>query len=111
VQRKRLDVQIGRTIKKNNAQRVSFDVSCADVSYFSALFIGESNYMDDRIKVMFLTTMKDLGINKTELAKRLGVNRARVTQMFTTDTNWSISTIEKVAEALGCEIHLQIKPK
>lgn len=58
----------------------------------------------------FLIAMKDLGVSKAELAKRLGVSRASVTQMFRKDANWQISTIEKVAEVLGCEVEIMITP-
>lgn len=49
--------------------------------------------------------MRRMRVSQTELAKRLGVSGPRVSQMFSTERNWSLETVERVFAALGCELH------
>jgi transcriptional regulator with XRE-family HTH domain len=76
---------------------------CSKCMMYAPFAVESKN---NQITEKLLTVMEDLGVSKTELANRLGVNRARVTQMFKSDTNWSISTILKVADVLDCEIQI-----
>lgn len=48
--------------------------------------------------------MNHAGINRSELARRMGVSRARVTQIFSDDcTNLTIRLLAKAAHAMGEE--------
>jgi transcriptional regulator with XRE-family HTH domain len=78
-------------------------LKCSKCMMYAPFAVESKN---NQITEKLLTVMEDLGVSKTELANRLGVNRARVTQMFKSDTNWSISTILKVADVLDCEIQI-----
>ena len=50
--------------------------------------------------------LKELGISRTELASRLGVDKSAVTQMLSSSFNPKLSTLVKLSEALGLELHL-----
>lgn len=56
-----------------------------------------------------LLHMKVNGIKKAELARRLGISRAAVTQMFNKTPNVSIRKLVEIADAVGIEFHLQPK--
>lgn len=51
-----------------------------------------------------LERMEQLGINRTDLAKRLGVNKAAVTKLLRGSENLTLKTLVKVASALGCDL-------
>ncbi|MDH3665013.1 MAG: helix-turn-helix domain-containing protein, partial [Alphaproteobacteria bacterium] len=50
--------------------------------------------------------MVDKGINRAELARRLGISAARVTQMLSEDANPRLETIAKVAFCLDVDLTL-----
>lgn len=52
--------------------------------------------------------MEDLQISRAELARRLDVSRAAITQMFR-DEEWTLERLQRVAEAVGVTVHLQFK--
>lgn len=58
----------------------------------------------DRIGSAFLRAillrMKELGVNQTELAKRMKVSRPYITKVLSQDVNFSFRTAAKLAEAL-----------
>jgi len=47
-------------------------------------------------------------VNRTELARRLGVSKARVTNLLGGSTNLTLRTLAAIAVALECDIDLQI---
>ena len=49
--------------------------------------------------------MRRLRMSKRELAAKLNVSEPRLSQMFSTDRNWTLKTVEKVFAALDCELH------
>ena len=52
--------------------------------------------------------METEGISKKELASRLGVAPARVTKILSGESNLTIETMQKIADALGCTLHLHL---
>ena len=48
------------------------------------------------------------GISKAELAKKLDVSQARVTQCLRGDKNLQIETMVTIARAVGGELHLRV---
>ena len=48
--------------------------------------------------------LKEKGITQAELAKRLGVHRVALNSTLN-NPNIKISTLEKIANAIGCEIN------
>ena len=54
--------------------------------------------------------MADNGVSQSELARRLGVSRARVSQLLQHTSSPTLRTMVEVAAALGCEVSLNVKP-
>lgn len=52
-----------------------------------------------------------LGMTTTQLAKKLGVTHPRILQIEKDESNLSISTLEKTADALGCKLVYALVPK
>ncbi len=54
--------------------------------------------------------MEKYGINKAELARRLGTSQAYVTKMLSGDANFTIKTMTKIAAAFGERVHIHLDP-
>lgn len=57
-----------------------------------------------------LLRMKELGINQTELAKRMKVSRPYITKVLREDVNFSFRTAAKLARALKMDFMPELKP-
>lgn len=57
-----------------------------------------------------LRRMKELGINQTELAKRMKVSRPYITKVLREDVNFSFRTAAKLARALKMDFMPELKP-
>jgi len=55
--------------------------------------------------------MEELNINRTELAERLGVKKPFVTKLLNGNHNLTVKTMVSIAQALECELVLDICPK
>lgn len=53
--------------------------------------------------------MQEEGVTKAELARRLGVSKARITHLLNGSPNLTLRTIASVAVALGSEVDLRIR--
>lgn len=53
--------------------------------------------------------MKQLGLNKTELAKRMNVSRPYITKVLSGDVNFSFATAAKLANALQMDFFPELK--
>lgn len=58
---------------------------------------------------IILTYMKEKGISKADLARKLGKSRASVSQMFNKTPNLTIKKMTEIADAVGVEVKIQIK--
>lgn len=56
-----------------------------------------------------LLRMKQLGLNKTELAKRMNVSRPYITKVLSGDVNFSFATAAKLANALQMDFLPELK--
>jgi len=54
--------------------------------------------------------MQDQNVTKAELARRLGRSRAFVTQLLDGRANMTLKTLAEVAQALGRELSIAVKP-
>ena len=54
--------------------------------------------------------MKEQGISRSELAKRMGVQPSRVTSMMTGSNNFTIETLVRAGRAVGADIELHFVP-
>jgi len=55
--------------------------------------------------------MKLRGVNRTELARRLGTSQAYVTKLLCGEANFTLTTLVKVSLALESELKLHLTPK
>jgi len=54
--------------------------------------------------------MDEKGVSQSELARRLGVSRARVSQLMQHKSSPTLRTMVEVATALGCEVTPGVVP-
>jgi transcriptional regulator with XRE-family HTH domain len=54
--------------------------------------------------------MRRTGLRKTDLAEKLGVSRARITQALDGETNLTFRTFADFASVLGCEVVIDLAP-
>lgn len=52
----------------------------------------------------FKETLEKYGISQMELADRLGINRVSVSRLLSEKNDIRLSTIEKIAKAIGCNV-------
>jgi transcriptional regulator with XRE-family HTH domain len=55
--------------------------------------------------------MDDKGVSQSELARRLGVSRARVSQLMQHKASPTLRTMVEMATALGCDVALGVVPR
>lgn len=55
--------------------------------------------------------MKELNINRAELARRLGVSKSFVTKLLNGNPNLTIKTMMSLADVLNCDLNLDLYPK
>ena len=58
-----------------------------------------------------LRRMKDLGVNQTELAKRMKVSKPYITKVLRQDVNFSFRTAAKLAQALEMDFFPELKER
>ena len=49
-------------------------------------------------------TLKQRGITQNELADRLGINRVSLSRILSNKNDMRVSTIKKIADAIGCDV-------
>ena len=49
-------------------------------------------------------TLKQRGLTQNELADRLGINRVSLCRLLSDKNDMRVSTIKKIAEAIGCDV-------
>jgi DNA-binding XRE family transcriptional regulator len=57
-----------------------------------------------------LTRMRQLDVSRSQLASRIGVNPAYISKILRGDTNFSLETMVKIANALDSEFRCQLQP-
>ena len=62
------------------------------------------------VRVQFRWARQDLGLSQADLAERLGVSRQQISQIESPDCNLTLETLQKVAEALGRRVSVQLEP-
>ena len=48
--------------------------------------------------------LKKRGLTQNELAERLGINRVSLSRLLSDKNDMRISTIKKIADAIGCDV-------
>ena len=54
--------------------------------------------------------LKKRGLKQNDLAERLGINRVSLCRLLSDKNDMRISTIKKIAEAIGCDVAEFFKP-
>lgn len=54
--------------------------------------------------------MKSCGITRTALAEKIGTSPAYVTKILRGDTNFTLESMTRIAQALDCEMNLVLRP-
>ena len=49
-------------------------------------------------------TLKQRGLTQNYLAERLGINRVSLSRLLSDKNDMRISTIKKIADAIGCDV-------
>ncbi len=69
-------------------------------------------YQSEQLAVAFLAElnafMQAHKLSNAELARRAGVSPAYITKVFRGPSNLSIETLTKLADAVGCKVHLHL---
>ena len=54
--------------------------------------------------------LKQRGLTQNALAERLGINRVSLSRLLSDKNDMRISTIKKIADAIGCDVTEFFKP-
>ncbi len=69
-------------------------------------------YQAEKVAVAFLSELNAYmlahEVTNTELARRMGVSPAYITKVFRGPSNLSIETLTKLADAIGCRVHVHL---
>lgn len=60
------------------------------------------------VRLQIRWAREDAGISQGQLAKRVGVTRQAINQLESPDANLRLSTLEKVADALGLALNIEL---
>ncbi len=74
-----------------------------------AEFYAEELILD--LTEQVVVAMKELGVNRTELAARMGVSKAFITKLLRGNTNITLRTMASLAKSLGCNVNIDVCPK
>lgn len=74
-----------------------------------AEFYAEELILD--LTEQIVSIMKELNVNRTELARRLGVSKAFITKFLNGNTNITLKTMASLARSLGCNVNINICSK
>ena len=55
--------------------------------------------------------LKQRGLKQNDLAERLGINRVSLSRLLSDKNDMRISTIKKIADAIGCDVAEFFKPE
>ena len=55
--------------------------------------------------------LKKRGLKQNDLAERLGINRVSLSRLLSDKNDMRISTIKKIADAIGCDVAEFFTPK
>ena len=54
--------------------------------------------------------LKQRGLKQNDLAERLGINRVSLSRLLSDKNDMRLSTIKKIADAIGCDVSEFFKP-
>src|SRR5262245_32354630 len=89
-------------------EAVTFEQMFHEVEKSGELYI---EWAKSDIAEQIIKAMKQAGVSKAELARRLGKSRALVTLILQGSTNFTIESLVKIAESLGCQLEIKLNRK
>ncbi len=79
-----------------------------------AEFQGDPDYEFDKVAIevgeQIVARMEERGLTQADLAREMGVSRARVNQILRGNDNLTLKSIVAVAIALDARVDVQLKP-
>lgn len=66
---------------------------------------------ENTINCWIRTIRQSLGLTTSQLAKKMNLNQSRIVAMEKEENNLKLSTLKKVADALGCKLVYALVPK
>ena len=77
-------------------------------------FEGDPDFEFDRVAIdigeQIVARMEEQGMTQADLARAMGVSRARVSQILRGNDNLTLKSIVAVAIALDCRVDMLLKP-
>ena len=77
-------------------------------------FEGDPDYEFDVLAIevgeQIVARMEQQGMTQADLARKMGVSRARISQILRGNDNLTLKSIVAVAIGLDCRVDLQLKP-
>lgn len=94
------------------------DVEQADIERYRQMFQEAESHSDywidgpiSEFTEDLSRLMKEQGVNRAELARRMGTSRAYITKMLGGNANFTLLTMVKLAMALDGAVHIHIADK
>lgn len=63
-----------------------------------------------RFTEALIARMKSCGITRTALAGKIGTSPAYITKILRGDTNFTLDSMARIAQALDCEMNFELRP-
>jgi len=63
-----------------------------------------------RFTEALIARMESCGITRTALAEKIGTSPAYITKILRGDTNFTLESMAKIANALDCEMNFELRP-
>ncbi len=79
------------------AERIADDDSDRELGWYAVA--------DELIQNRIAAVRQRLGVTQKELARRLEIRQSTVSRMESQDANLTLSTLRRLAKALGCSVH------
>jgi ribosome-binding protein aMBF1 (putative translation factor) len=76
---------------------------------FRVAYDAEDKRIDLVLQIIKLRQQR--GMTQADLAKAIGTRQANVSRLERFDSNLTVGTLEKVAQALGVNLHIDLVPK
>ncbi len=99
-------------LASNNRAHASLD-ACLKRKLQNPEFRAAYDAEDKRIELVLqiISLRQRRGMTQADLAKAIGTRQANVSRLERFDTNLTLDTLEKVAQALGVNLQIGLVPK
>jgi HTH-type transcriptional regulator / antitoxin HipB len=71
----------------------------------------ERGFQAFRLGAMLLAAREQAGLTQAEVARRLGTHKSAISRMENHAEDIRLSTLQRYAEAVGCFLHLELRPE